>query len=129
MGDYYAGPALHCPVKSLLNDFLGVFIEGASGFIQDQDLWVLDQSSRNSNSLLLPAWELGTFKSTNFVKARVELEPCVIGFDKSFGKLIEPRQLMLSQSFFALLYRDSEGDRGLIPFDKFNLLDPLPDSF
>ena len=44
-------------------------IESRSGLIQDQDIRLLNQSTRDGNSLLLSARELGTASSNMSVKS------------------------------------------------------------
>lgn len=49
-GDWVCLPVV---VNSILNNFLIYFIQGGCGFIKEQDLGLLQESSGNGNSLLL----------------------------------------------------------------------------
>lgn len=40
-------------VKGQLDDFLAFSIDSAGGFIEDDDLWLLDYASCNGNALFL----------------------------------------------------------------------------
>ena len=63
------GTALHGAIKSLLHNFLALFIQSGSGLVKDQDPWVLDESTGDSDTLLLTARELSTLDTTFFREA------------------------------------------------------------
>ena len=74
MSDHNRRAPFHGAVEGLLHDLLALLVEGAGGFIQDEDLRVLDQRASNGDSLLLTARELGALESAFLVEAFVELE-------------------------------------------------------
>ena len=63
---------LHNAIKSALNLLLTLLVQGRSGLIKEQDLGLANDSSRNSNSLLLATRELGALVAAQSVKARAE---------------------------------------------------------
>ena len=59
MGNDYGRAALPGLVQSLLDYLLTLSVQGRSGFIKEENLWVTDQSPSNSNPLLLSSTQLG----------------------------------------------------------------------
>ncbi len=53
MGDNDRSSTLHSSIKSLLNNLLALFIEGASCLVKNKNLGILNESTGNSNALLL----------------------------------------------------------------------------
>ena len=72
MSDNNRGSSFHGAVKSLLNDFLALFVEGGRGFIKNQDLWVLDECSCDCNALFLTTGEFATLEAADFEEARMK---------------------------------------------------------
>ena len=64
--------SLHCSIKGLLNNLLGVLIQSGSSFIKNQYLWFLDECSRNCNPLFLSTRQLGSSESATFIKTFVK---------------------------------------------------------
>lgn len=62
----------HNAIKSALHPLLTFLVQGRSGLIKEQDLGLADDSSRNSNSLLLAPRELGALVAAQSVEARAE---------------------------------------------------------
>ena len=63
MSNDNACPSLPSLVQGLLHHLLTLRVQGRGGFIQQQYLGVSDESSGNSNTLLLPSAELGPFRA------------------------------------------------------------------
>lgn len=68
MGDHDWCAAFHGSVQSLLHDFLALLVQGWGSLVKNQDARILDQSSGNSDSLLLATWKLSTFQATNLLE-------------------------------------------------------------
>ncbi len=58
MGNRDGGAALRDPVQCGLDETLALDIDGAGGFVEDNDLWLLDDTPGNGDSLLLAARQL-----------------------------------------------------------------------
>lgn len=71
MGNDDRGSALHGTVECLLNDLLTLLIQSRRSFVEDQNLWVLDESSCDGDPLLLAARELRAFQAADLLEARV----------------------------------------------------------
>ena len=80
MGDHNGSTAFHRAVQCLLNDFLTLFIQCWCGFIEDQNLGVLDKSSCNGDSLFLSSWKLRSLQSTDLLETWMELFLGLINF-------------------------------------------------
>lgn len=64
--------SFHGSIESLLNDFLTALIKSWSSFVQNQDLWILYQSSCDSDTLLLTTWKLRSTKAADLLESRVQ---------------------------------------------------------
>ena len=69
MSNYNRGTTFHCPIQCLLNNFLTLFIQCRRSLVKDQNLWVLDQGSRNSDTLLLATGEFTALEATYLEEA------------------------------------------------------------
>jgi len=69
MCDRNSGPSARCFVQCLLHNPLGLRIEGRSGFIQQQDLRISNESSGDCDALFLPSGKRGTLVADLGVKA------------------------------------------------------------
>lgn len=65
--------AFHGSVKSLLDDFLTLLIQGRCSFVEDEDLGVLDDSACNGDPLLLTTGQLVALDATVLLEALTEL--------------------------------------------------------
>lgn len=63
MGDDDGGAALSGSIQSSLHNTLAVDVQCTSGFIEDQDLGLTNDGSRDSNSLTLATTELETLST------------------------------------------------------------------
>ena len=66
--------AFHSSIERLLHDLLALLVEGRSRFIENQDLWVFDKCTGNSDPLLLPARQFGTFETTVLFESLAQLD-------------------------------------------------------
>lgn len=71
MCDNNGSATLHCAVQSYLHDLLTVLIKGRRCLVENEDFRVLDQCSRNSDTLLLSTTELAALGTTFLVEAFV----------------------------------------------------------
>ena len=69
---------LHNAIESALNLLLTLLVKRRSGLIKEQDLGLPNDSSRNSNSLLLATRELGSLVAAHSVEARAERLPALL---------------------------------------------------
>jgi hypothetical protein len=53
MGDSDGRATLRDPIKSKLDNLFALRINSAGGFVEDDDLWFLDYTSCDGNSLFL----------------------------------------------------------------------------
>ena len=74
MSDHDRSSSFHSSVESLLHDFLTLLIQGRCCFIQNEDLWLLDQSPCNGYSLLLASGKFATLQATVLLEAFMECE-------------------------------------------------------
>jgi len=94
----YRCSSLHCPVQSLLDYLLTVFVKSTSGFVEDEDLGILNKSSSNSYSLLLTSRQHWSSQTTLLVESLMQNKV-------SFVLLLNHRVLHLLQSLvFCLLH-------------------------
>ena len=64
----------HSSVKRLLHHFLALLVESRSGFIEDQDPWVLDEGSGDGDSLFLTTRKLTSLEPAVLVESFMQLE-------------------------------------------------------
>ncbi len=88
VGDHYGGDGaqvLSDLINGVLHLLLVLLVQGTSGFIKKEDLWLLNKCSCDSDSLLLPTRELATSTSNVCVDAfcahlLVNESPCISSF-------------------------------------------------
>ncbi|KAH0453553.1 hypothetical protein IEQ34_017877 [Dendrobium chrysotoxum] len=76
MGNNYSSPAYGGGVEGFLNDSLGLGVESTGGFIQEKDLWLSYECSRNGNALLLTARHLNSSLTHLIINHHVNLKAC-----------------------------------------------------
>ena len=94
-----SSPSLHNSVKRFLHNFFVFRVECRSGLIQEQNLRVFGNCSGNGYSLLLSAWDLGSFKSHHSIKT----------FAQDCGT-----RIVLLLDFFKLILLDEMESIGLV---------------
>ena len=62
----------HGSIEGLLNDLLTLLIKGRGCLVKDENLGVLDESTRDGNSLLLSTREFGALEATHLIETWME---------------------------------------------------------
>ena len=69
MSNNNRGATFHCPIQCLLNNFLTLFIQCRRSLVKDQNLWVLNQGSCDSDTLLLATGEFTALEAAYLEEA------------------------------------------------------------